>query len=60
MVLLRDVGQVETRFVLLRDVDATDHLGVPSGVPKIIPMPVVHSVHTVHLSCDEINTLQTD
>jgi hypothetical protein len=31
-------------------------LGVLSGVPKMISMPMVHSVQTVHLSCVEINT----
>jgi hypothetical protein len=33
------------------------HLGEPSGVPKMIYMPVVHLVQTVHLSYAEINTL---
>jgi hypothetical protein len=33
------------------------HLGAPSGVPKMIYMPVVHSVQTMHLSYTEINTL---
>jgi hypothetical protein len=33
------------------------HLGVPSGVPKMISMPVVHSAQTLHLSCTEINTI---
>ena len=27
------------------------------GVPKVISTHVVHSVQTVHLSCDEINTI---
>jgi hypothetical protein len=35
-------------------------LRVPLGASKIISMPMVHSAQTVHLSCDEINTLQTD
>ena len=26
-------------------------------MPKLISMHVVHSVQTVHLSCDEINTI---
>jgi hypothetical protein len=29
----------------------TCHLGVPSGVPKMISMPVVHSAQIVHQSC---------
>jgi aspartate/glutamate racemase len=33
------------------------HLGVPSGVTKMIFMLVVPSAQTVHLSCAEINTL---
>jgi hypothetical protein len=33
------------------------HLGVPSGVPKMISMHVVHSVQTVHLSCAELKTI---
>jgi hypothetical protein len=33
------------------------HLGVPSSVPKIISMHVVHLVQTVHLSFIEINTI---
>ena len=32
------------------------HLGVPSGVPKMISMPEVHSAQTVHLSCAKTNT----
>jgi hypothetical protein len=39
MVLLCDLGQVETHFVLLRDVDATDvtrFVLLPSVVPKMI------------------------
>jgi hypothetical protein len=35
----------------------TCHLGVPSGVPKMISMPMVYSAQTVHLSCAEINTI---
>ena len=26
-------------------------------MPKVISMHVVHSVQTLHLSCDEINTI---
>ena len=33
------------------------HLGVPSGVSKIISVPVVRSVQTVNLSCIKINTI---
>jgi hypothetical protein len=33
------------------------HLGVPSGASKIIFMPMVHLVQTVHLSCVKINTI---
>jgi hypothetical protein len=33
------------------------HLGVPSGVLKVISIPVVHSAQTVHLSCVEIRTI---
>jgi hypothetical protein len=35
----------------------TRHLGVPSGVPKIISMPIVHSAQTVHQCSTEINTI---
>jgi hypothetical protein len=30
---------------------------VPSGVPKAISMPVVHSAQTEHLSCAENKTI---
>jgi hypothetical protein len=33
----------------------TRHLEVPLGVPKIISVPGVHSVHTVHPCRAEIN-----
>jgi hypothetical protein len=33
------------------------YLGVPSGAPKAISMPVVDSSQTVHLSCTEINII---
>jgi hypothetical protein len=33
------------------------HLGVPSGVPKMISEPMVRSFQTVHLCCAEINTI---
>jgi hypothetical protein len=33
------------------------HLGVLSGVPKMIYEPVVRSFQTVHLCCAEINTI---
>jgi hypothetical protein len=33
------------------------HLGVPSGVPKKISMPMERSAQTVHLSCAETNTI---
>jgi hypothetical protein len=33
------------------------HLGVPSGVSKMISKPVVHSAQTVHLSCAEIEAI---
>jgi hypothetical protein len=35
----------------------THHLQVPSGVPKMMSMPVVHSTQTVHPSSAEINTI---
>jgi hypothetical protein len=35
------------------------HLGVPSGVPKMNSMPVVHSMQTVHPSIAENHYLQT-
>jgi hypothetical protein len=35
------------------------HLGVPSGVPKMISMAVANSAQTVHLSRAETNTIQT-
>jgi hypothetical protein len=35
----------------------THHLGVPSGMPKMIFMLVVHSEQTMHLSCTESNTI---
>jgi hypothetical protein len=36
------------------------HLGVPSGVPKMNSMLVVHSTQTVHPTVAEIHYLQTD
>jgi hypothetical protein len=33
------------------------HLGVPSSAPKMISMPMVCSVQTVHLSCTDTNTV---
>jgi hypothetical protein len=33
------------------------HLGVPSGVPKMVYMPVVHSAQTMDLSCAQINSI---
>jgi hypothetical protein len=33
------------------------HIGVPSGVSKVILEPMVRSAQTVHLSCVEINTV---
>jgi hypothetical protein len=33
------------------------HIGIPSGVPKAIFKPIVHSVQTVHQSCMQINTI---
>jgi hypothetical protein len=33
------------------------HLGVPSGVPKMISEPMEHSVETVHLFCAKISTI---
>jgi hypothetical protein len=33
------------------------HVGVPSGVSKMIYQPMVHSVQTKHVSCDKINTI---
>jgi hypothetical protein len=38
----------------------TRHLKVPSGVPKMISMPMVHLAQTMHLSSVEINTIQID
>jgi hypothetical protein len=43
--------------------DSTDlpleprHLGVPSSVSKMISMPMVCSLQTVHLSCTDTNTV---
>jgi hypothetical protein len=36
---------------------SANHLGVPSGAPKMISQPMVHSVQTVHLSCVKISTI---
>jgi hypothetical protein len=33
------------------------YIGVPSGVPKAISTPVVHSTQIVHFSCAEIRTI---
>jgi hypothetical protein len=33
------------------------HLGVSSGVPKMISMPMVHLTQTICLSCAKINTI---
>jgi hypothetical protein len=33
------------------------HLGVPSGVLKMISEPMVHFAQTVHLSCTDTNTV---
>jgi hypothetical protein len=33
------------------------HVGVPSGVPKMISMPMVHLLQTVHLSCAKFKTI---
>jgi hypothetical protein len=33
------------------------NIGVPSGVTKVISMPVVHLAQTMHLSCAEIKTI---
>jgi hypothetical protein len=33
------------------------HIGIPSGVPKAISEPIVHSVQTVYQSCMQINTI---
>jgi hypothetical protein len=33
------------------------HLGVPSGVAKMISKPMVRLAQTVHLSCTDINTV---
>jgi hypothetical protein len=33
------------------------YLGVLSGVPKAISLPVGHSAQTVHLSCAEVKTI---
>jgi hypothetical protein len=35
----------------------TRQLRVPSGVPKMISMPVVHSAQNMHPSGTEINTI---
>jgi hypothetical protein len=32
------------------------HLGVPSGASNMIFEPMIHSVQTMHLSCEEINS----
>jgi hypothetical protein len=60
MILLRDMGQVETRFVLLRDVDTTDgtcFVLLPSVAPKMISKAMVRSAQTVHLPYIKINTI---
>jgi hypothetical protein len=36
------------------------HLGVLSGVPKMIFEPIGHSVQTVQLSCIEISTISKE
>jgi hypothetical protein len=36
------------------------HLGVPSGASKMISKHVVRLVETMHLSCTETNSIQTD
>ena len=33
------------------------HLGVPSGVSKMVSQPMVHQAQTVHLSCTKTNTV---
>jgi hypothetical protein len=33
------------------------HLGVPSGVPKMISEPMVHLGQIVHLTCIDTNTI---
>jgi hypothetical protein len=33
------------------------HVGVPSGVSKMIYQPMVHSAQTKHVSCDKLNTI---
>jgi hypothetical protein len=33
------------------------HVGVPSGVSKMISQPILRFVQTMHLSCAEINTI---
>jgi hypothetical protein len=33
------------------------HVGVSSGMSKMISKPTVHSVQTVHVSCVKINTM---
>jgi hypothetical protein len=35
----------------------TRPLGVPSGVPKMISTPVVHSAQSMQLCCAQINTI---
>jgi hypothetical protein len=55
LILRRDKHYVQTdRNMLPLDIH---YLGVPSGVPKAISMPVVHLAKTVHLSCVEIKTI---
>jgi hypothetical protein len=51
-VLLYDTLQTD-QYDLLYD---PCHLGVPSGVPKMISEPVTHSAQSVHLSSIEIGT----
>ena len=36
------------------------HLGVPSGVSKMIVEPMVRSTQTVHLSCTDTNTVSKE
>jgi hypothetical protein len=33
------------------------HPGVPSGVPKMVSMPMLYLAQTVHLSCAQINII---
>ena len=58
MVPIGDEALVEARFGLFGDSANLwpHHLGVPSGVSKMISEPMVRLAQTMHLSCTDTNT----